>query len=218
MRVRDSGSSDSRPDARNRSSRSAGASSGTVMVRSSVMASPVIASPVIASPVTASLVIGRQVSLSWPAKTSPRGHPQARGRSAGHIGRAYWPGILAGHIEWAYRVGRAPERQHHDARRAGRRTLGHRPPSRHDQGGGDHHGHPDHRADRGRDRHHRLAPGEDGPAAGRNVDLAAGGVTLRSASADDDGFVLVVETPAGTQIWRLAPDGERLRTIDVVAE
>ena len=43
-------------------------------------------------------------------------------------------------------------------------------------------------------------------------------VMLRSASADDDGFVLVVDTSQGTQIWRLSPNGERLRTIDVVAE
>lgn len=41
------------------------------------------------------------------------------------------------------------------------------------------------------------------------------GVTLRSASADGDGFVIVVDTADGPQIWRLSPDGERLRTISV---
>ena len=55
------------------------------------------------------------------------------------------------------------------------------------------------------------------PPAEMSISLPAG-VTLRSASADDDGFVLVVDTAQGTQIWRLSPDGERLRTIDVVAE
>jgi hypothetical protein len=55
------------------------------------------------------------------------------------------------------------------------------------------------------------------PPAEMSISLPQG-VTLRSASADDDGFVLVVDTSQGTQIWRLSPDGERLRTIDVVAE
>ena len=55
------------------------------------------------------------------------------------------------------------------------------------------------------------------PPAEMSISLPPG-VTLRSASADDGGFVLVVETAQGTQIWRLSPDGGRLRTIDVVAE
>ena len=55
------------------------------------------------------------------------------------------------------------------------------------------------------------------PPAEMSISLPAG-VTLRSASSDDDGFVLVVDTSQGTQIWRLSPNGERLRTIDVVAE
>ena len=55
------------------------------------------------------------------------------------------------------------------------------------------------------------------PPAEMSITLPAG-VTLRSASADGDGFVLVVDTPDGQQIWRMAPDGERLRTIDVVAQ
>ena len=55
------------------------------------------------------------------------------------------------------------------------------------------------------------------PTTEMSISLPAG-VTLRSASADDDGFILVVDTSQGTQIWRLSPDGERLRTIDVVAE
>ena len=55
------------------------------------------------------------------------------------------------------------------------------------------------------------------PPAEMSISLPVG-VTLRSASADNNGFVLVVDTSQGTQIWRLSPDGERLRTIDVVAE
>ena len=44
------------------------------------------------------------------------------------------------------------------------------------------------------------------------------GVTLRSASADGDGFVIVVDTADGPQIWRLSPDGERLQTIAVESQ
>ena len=44
------------------------------------------------------------------------------------------------------------------------------------------------------------------------------GVTLRSASADGDGFVIVVDTAEGPQIWRLSPDGERLQTIAVQSQ
>jgi hypothetical protein len=55
------------------------------------------------------------------------------------------------------------------------------------------------------------------PPAEMSISLPQG-VTLRSASADGDGFVIVVETPEGTQIWRLSPDGEPVQTIGVVSE
>ena len=41
------------------------------------------------------------------------------------------------------------------------------------------------------------------------------GVELRSASGNDDGMTLVVDTPQGTQIWRMSPTGERQQTITV---
>ena len=41
------------------------------------------------------------------------------------------------------------------------------------------------------------------------------GATLRAASADDDGYVVVVDMADGQQVWRLSPTGERLQTIGV---
>ncbi|MEL0195881.1 MAG: hypothetical protein VW870_02470 [Rhodobiaceae bacterium] len=44
------------------------------------------------------------------------------------------------------------------------------------------------------------------------------GATIRAASADDGGFVLIVDGPEGSEIWRLTPDGERQQTIRIVQE
>ena len=55
------------------------------------------------------------------------------------------------------------------------------------------------------------------PPAEMSISLPKG-VTLRSASADGDGFVIVVDTPQGPQIWRLSPDGAPVQTIGVVSE
>lgn len=55
------------------------------------------------------------------------------------------------------------------------------------------------------------------PPAEMSISLPQG-VTLRSASADGERFVIVVETPEGTQIWRLSPDGEPVQTIGITSE
>jgi len=44
------------------------------------------------------------------------------------------------------------------------------------------------------------------------------GVAIRSASADDGGFVLIVEGPEGSEIWRLSPSGAREQTIRIISE
>ena len=44
------------------------------------------------------------------------------------------------------------------------------------------------------------------------------GATLRAASADDDGYVVVVDMADGQQVWRLSPTGERLQTISVTTD
>ena len=44
------------------------------------------------------------------------------------------------------------------------------------------------------------------------------GMSVRAASADEGGFVLVVDGPDGTEIWRLSPDGARDQTIRIISE
>ena len=44
------------------------------------------------------------------------------------------------------------------------------------------------------------------------------GAELRAASAADNGYVLVVDTPDGQEIWRVSPSGERLHVISVTQE
>jgi hypothetical protein len=44
------------------------------------------------------------------------------------------------------------------------------------------------------------------------------GRSIRSASADEGGFVLIVDGPDGREIWRLSPDGARQQTIQIVTE
>ena len=44
------------------------------------------------------------------------------------------------------------------------------------------------------------------------------GASIRAASADEGGFVLIVDLPGGSEIWRLAPDGAREQTIRISAE
>ena len=44
------------------------------------------------------------------------------------------------------------------------------------------------------------------------------GVSIHSASADEGGFVLIVEGPEGSEIWRLSPSGAREQTIRIISE
>jgi hypothetical protein len=44
------------------------------------------------------------------------------------------------------------------------------------------------------------------------------GRSIRSASADEGGFVLIVDGPGGSEIWRLSPAGEREQTIRIISE
>ena len=44
------------------------------------------------------------------------------------------------------------------------------------------------------------------------------GAKLRAASADDDGYVVVVDMADEQQVWRLSPTGERLQTIGVTTD
>ena len=60
--------------------------------------------------------------------------------------------------------------------------------------------------------------------SGRTVPLEAAELTLRAgaevraASAADNGYVLVIDTPDGQEIWRVSPSGERLQVISVMQE
>ena len=44
------------------------------------------------------------------------------------------------------------------------------------------------------------------------------GAEVRAVSAADNGYVLVVDTPNGQEIWRVSPSGERLQVISVTEE
>ena len=44
------------------------------------------------------------------------------------------------------------------------------------------------------------------------------GAEVRAASAADNGYVLVVDTPNNQEIWRVSPSGERLQVISVTRE
>ena len=44
------------------------------------------------------------------------------------------------------------------------------------------------------------------------------GAEVRAASAADNGYVLVVDTSKGQEIWRVSPFGERLQVILVTRE
>ena len=44
------------------------------------------------------------------------------------------------------------------------------------------------------------------------------GAKLRAVSADDDGYVVVVDMADEQQVWRLSPTGERLQTIGVTTD
>ena len=43
-------------------------------------------------------------------------------------------------------------------------------------------------------------------------------IDILSASADDGGFVLVVNGPEGRAIWRFSPDGTRKQTITIISD
>ena len=55
------------------------------------------------------------------------------------------------------------------------------------------------------------------PSDAAELTLPAG-AELRAASAADNGYVLVVDTPDGQEIWRVSPSGERLHVISVTQE
>ena len=59
--------------------------------------------------------------------------------------------------------------------------------------------------------------GRAAPQDAAELTLPAG-AELRAASAADNGYVLVVDTPDGQQIWRVSPSGERLHVISVTQE
>ena len=44
------------------------------------------------------------------------------------------------------------------------------------------------------------------------------GAEVRAASAADNGYVLVVDTPNGQEIWRVSPSGERLQVISATQQ
>ena len=44
------------------------------------------------------------------------------------------------------------------------------------------------------------------------------GAEVRSASAGENGYVLVVDTPGGQEIWRVSSAGKRLQVISVTQE
>ena len=59
--------------------------------------------------------------------------------------------------------------------------------------------------------------GRAAPPDAAELTLPAG-AELRAASAADNGYVLVVDTPDGQEIWRVSPSGERLQVISVTQE
>lgn len=44
------------------------------------------------------------------------------------------------------------------------------------------------------------------------------GTSIRAASADEGGFVLIVDGPGGSEIWRLSPSGAREQTIRIISD
>ena len=62
----------------------------------------------------------------------------------------------------------------------------------------------------------RLA-GMSAPPADLTLAIPAGS-EIRAASSNDSGMMLVVDTPAGQQIWQLSADGKRVKTIMLVPE
>ena len=59
--------------------------------------------------------------------------------------------------------------------------------------------------------------GRAAPPDSAELTLPAG-AELRAASAADNGYVLVVDTPDGQEIWRVSSSGERLQVISVTQE
>ena len=59
--------------------------------------------------------------------------------------------------------------------------------------------------------------GKAAPPDAAELTLPAG-AELRAASAADNGYVLVVDTPSGQEIWRVSLSGERLQVISVTQE
>ena len=59
--------------------------------------------------------------------------------------------------------------------------------------------------------------GRTGPLDEAELTLPAG-AELRAASAADNGYVLVVDTPDGQEIWLVSPSGERLQVMSVMQQ
>ena len=59
--------------------------------------------------------------------------------------------------------------------------------------------------------------GRAAPPVAAELTLPAG-AEVRAASAADNGYVLLVDTLDGQEIWRVSPSGERLQMISVTQE
>ena len=59
--------------------------------------------------------------------------------------------------------------------------------------------------------------GRAAPPDAAELTLPAG-AEVRAASAADNGYVLVIDTPNDQEIWRVSPSGKRLQVISVTQE
>ena len=59
--------------------------------------------------------------------------------------------------------------------------------------------------------------GRAAPPVAAELTLPAG-AEVRAASAADNGYVLLVDTLDGQEIWRVSPSGERLQMISITQE
>ena len=59
--------------------------------------------------------------------------------------------------------------------------------------------------------------GRTAPPDATELTLPAG-AEVRAASAADNGYILVVDTPNGQEIWRVSPFGDQLQVISLTQE
>ncbi len=59
--------------------------------------------------------------------------------------------------------------------------------------------------------------GRAAPLDATEMTLPAG-AEVRAASAAENGYILVVDTPGGQEIWKVSPSGERLQVISFTQE